>query len=615
MFSINAYEKAAKRQNSNWDDYCQEKSQKIQFSNGNVSFKDYTAEYRSEGWLGRKLTALPKAALALVATIVEIANDFFDAVQNAFSKERKPLNFYTFSIVRGFEEAVGRLVMLFSDKYGSYLVDDAAFQRDSYQLLGQKFPAKPIVSQKRDYAKFDSPLVTRYASKEMSSIFSEQTKFSTWRKLWIALAESQQELGLAITDEQLDEMRHHVEDVNFERAEEFEKDLQHDVMSHIKAWGEQCPKAKGIIHLGATSCYVTDNTDLIQMRQAIDLLLPKLLTVISQLADLAEKYKDTPCLAQTHLQAAQPTTVGKRICLWLENFVMDYEELKQRKESICFLGSKGTTGTQASFLELFNGDHGKVQQLENSIAAKLGFTRLFPVTGQTYPRKQDLSIMQTLTQISVSAHKLAADMRVLAHDKEMEEPFGKSQIGSSAMAYKRNPMLSERVCAISRFVQNLDRNASETASWQFLERTLDDSANRRLVVPDGFLGVDSLLGILAKITKEPVVYAKTCEKHLQEELPFMATENILMHLVKEGKNRQEMHEKIRVHSQQAGERVKMEAKDNNLLELLENDKEIGLTKAELGSLVDVKHFIGRAPQQVEEYLRDVVRPLLQTGKK
>jgi adenylosuccinate lyase len=461
---------------------------------------------------------------------------------------------------------------------------------------------------------YESPLAKRYASKEMSQIFSEQNKFSTWRKLWLVLAEAEQELGLAITDEQLDEMRAHLDDINYARAEALEKDLQHDVMAHVMAWGEQCPKASTIIHLGSTSMYPCDNTELIQMRQAMDLIKPKLLQVIKQLAALAKQYKDVPCLAQTHFQAAQPTTVGKRICLWLDNFVRDFEELGRRQNELSFLGNKGATGTQASFLTLFEGDHEKVRKLESLIGEKMGFSKLFLVTGQTYPRKQDLTIMQMLTQLAVSAHKFALDLRVLAHDQEMEEPFGKAQIGSSAMPYKRNPMNSERICALARYVRYLENNASDTASCQILERTLDDSANRRIIIPEGFLATDGILNTLIKITKDPVVYSKTCEKHIQRELPFMATENILMYLVaKKGKNRQTMHEKIRVLAQQAGNRVKMEAEDNNLLELILNEPEFELTREELDSIVNIKNFTGRAPEQVEEYLSEVVNTIENSG--
>ncbi len=617
LFSESAFARSVKNQQSDWNAFCNKVTQKMPLSHAKVSLNDYSKEYCTEGWQGRKIVALPKALIGVVGeTATFVANTVFDALQNCFSDHPKSIKAHCFIFIRGLEGVLGQILTLFHDRVGSYLVDDARFHQECYRSYGLTLPTPEVrvIEQKEtDTTRYESPLAKRYASKEMSNVFSEQTKFSTWRQLWLALAEAEQELGLDITDEQLEEMRAHLDDINYETAEAYEKELHHDVMAHIKAWGEQCPKAAKIIHLGATSMYPCDNTELIQMRKGMELMRPKLHAVIGQLADLAEQYKDTPCLAQTHFQAAQPTTVGKRITLWLENFVMDYNELNRRIDELAFLGSKGATGTQASFLSLFKGDHDKVIQLEKRIAEKMGFSKMFPVTGQTYPRKQDLSIMQMMTQMSVSAHKLALDMRVLAHDKEMEEPFAKSQIGSSAMAYKRNPMYSERICALSRFVRNLENNAGETASWQMLERTLDDSANRRIIVPEGFLAMDGILSILMKITKDPVVYEKTCEKHIQEELPFMATENILMYLVeKKGKSRQEMHEKIRVLSQQAAQRVKMEAKENNLLTLILEDPEIGLTKEELDSIMDVKEFIGRAPQQVEEYLRDVVRPLLQS---
>lgn len=457
---------------------------------------------------------------------------------------------------------------------------------------------------------YTSPLSSRYASKEMQFIFSPDNKFRTWRKLWIVLAETEQELGLPITDEQLAELKSHAEDIDYAAAAAYEKKLRHDVMAHVHTYGDCCPTARGIIHLGATSCYVGDNTDVIIMRDALRLLKTKLLNVISRLADFAEKYRDLPTLGFTHFQPAQPTTVGKRACLWIQDLLLDLAELEHRLAHMPLLGSKGTTGTQASFLELFEGDHAKVKEADRRIAAKLGFAECFAVSGQTYSRKLDSMVLNVLSGIAQSAHKFSNDLRLLQHLKEMEEPFEKNQIGSSAMAYKRNPMRSERMAALARYLMIDALNPAVTAAGQWFERTLDDSANKRLSVPEAFLAADAILELYLNISDGLVVYPKVIEKRLLAELPFMATENILMDAVKAGGDRQELHEKIRQYSMQAAQRVKADGLDNNLLELIAADPAFGTDLASLQQLLRPENYVGRAPQQTEEFLADCVRPLL-----
>ena len=457
---------------------------------------------------------------------------------------------------------------------------------------------------------YTSPLSSRYASKEMQFIFSPDNKFRTWRKLWIVLAETEQELGLPITDEQLAELKAHAEDIDYAAAAAYEKKLRHDVMAHVHTYGDCCPTARGIIHLGATSCYVGDNTDVIIMRDALRLLKTKLLNVISRLADFAEKYRDLPTLGFTHFQPAQPTTVGKRACLWIQDLLLDLAELEHRLAHMPLLGSKGTTGTQASFLELFEGDHAKVKEADRRIAAKLGFAECFAVSGQTYSRKLDSMVLNVLSGIAQSAHKFSNDLRLLQHLKEMEEPFEKNQIGSSAMAYKRNPMRSERMAALARYLMIDALNPAVTAAAQWFERTLDDSANKRLSVPEAFLAADAILELYLNISDGLVVYPKVIEKRLLAELPFMATENILMDAVKAGGDRQELHEKIRQYSMQAAQRVKADGLDNNLLELIAADPAFGTDLASLQQLLRPENYVGRAPQQTEEFLADCVRPLL-----
>ena len=459
-----------------------------------------------------------------------------------------------------------------------------------------------------------SPLSERYAGKEMQEIFSPDRKFRTWRKLWIALAETEQELGLEITDEQIEELRAHADEINYEDAKRREKEVRHDVMAHVYAYGLQCPKAKGIIHLGATSCYVGDNTDIILMRDALDLVRKKLLNVISELAGFAAKYKDLPTLAFTHFQPAQPTTVGKRAALWLNEFMMDLEDLDYVRGSLRLLGSKGTTGTQASFLELFEGDQEKCDRIDPMIAEKMGFPGCYPVSGQTYSRKVDTRVLNVLAGIAASAAKFSNDIRLLQHLKEIEEPFEKSQIGSSAMAYKRNPMRSERIASLSRFLIADALNPAVTSSSQWFERTLDDSANKRLSVPEGFLACDGILSLVVNVVDGLVVYPKVIRRHLMAELPFMATENIMMDAVRAGGDRQELHERIRELSMQAGRVVKEEGGDNNLLELIAGDPMFGLTKEELEKTMDPVRYIGRAPYQTEKYLRDVVQPVLDANR-
>ncbi len=461
-----------------------------------------------------------------------------------------------------------------------------------------------------DRNEYQNPLISRYASKEMSFIFSEDYKFSTWRKLWVALAESEMELGLNITQEQVDELKSHIYDINYEEAEQREKETRHDVMSHVYAYGLQCPKAKPIIHLGATSAYVGDNTDVIQMAEGLKIIRTKLLNVINNLAAFAEKYRLLPTLGFTHFQPAQLTTVGKRGCLWLQDLLLDMEELDFQAERLRLRGVKGTTGTQASFMALFNGDHERIKDLDRMVTEKLGFKKSFAVTGQTYSRKLDSQVLNVLTQIAESAHKFSNDIRLLQSLKEIEEPFEKNQIGSSAMAYKRNPMRCERIAALSRFVITNSLNPAITAAAQWFERTLDDSANKRLAVPQAFLAVDSILNIMINVTNGLVVYEKMIQRHIDEELPFMATENILMEAVKNGGDRQELHEKIRQYSIEAGRRVKEEGLDNNLISLIEKDESFKLQRDKMQELLKAENFVGRAPEQVTEFLQEHVYPLL-----
>lgn len=463
--------------------------------------------------------------------------------------------------------------------------------------------------------RYISPLSERYASKEMQYIFSQDKKFKTWRKLWIALAETEKELGLDITEEQIEELKEHAEDLNLDVAKEREKVVRHDVMAHVYAYGVQCPKAKGIIHLGATSCYVGDNTDMILMADALKLVRKKLLNVIEKLAEFADKYKEQPTLGFTHFQPAQPTTVGKRATLWIQEFVMDLEDLDYVLDSLKLLGSKGTTGTQASFLELFDGNQEKIDKIDPMIAKKMGFKACYPVSGQTYSRKVDQRVLNVLSGIGVSAHKFANDIRLLQHLKEVEEPFEKSQIGSSAMAYKRNPMRSERICALSRYVMVDAMNPAVTSSTQWFERTLDDSANKRLSIPEGFLAVDGILDLCINVADGLVVYPKVIEKHLMEELPFMATENIMMDAVKAGGDRQELHERIRELSMEAGKNVKEYGKENNLLQLIAEDPVFNLTLEELEKTMDPAKYTGRAKEQVEAYLKQIIKPLLEENLK
>ena len=461
---------------------------------------------------------------------------------------------------------------------------------------------------------YKSPLTSRYASREMQELFSEDTKFKTWRKLWIALAETEKELGLNITDEQIAELKAHQDDINYDVAVAREKEVRHDVMSHVYAYGVQCPKAKGIIHLGATSCYVGDNTDIIIMTQAMKIVRKKLVNVIAHLADFAMKYKDMPTLGFTHFQPAQLTTVGKRATLWLQDLVMDLEDLEHQIKKAKLLGSKGTTGTQASFLELFDSDHEKVRKADKMIAEKMGFSDVFAVSGQTYSRKLDSQILSILSAIAQSAYKFSNDMRLLQHLKEIEEPFEKKQIGSSAMAYKRNPMRSERIGALARYVIVDSLNPAITASTQWFERTLDDSANKRISVPEAFLAVDAILSIYLNVVDGLVVYPKVINKHIMDELPFMTTENIMMQAVKKGGDRQELHERIREHSMEAARMVKAEGKPNDLLERIAKDSAFNLNQEELATLLEPKDYVGRAPEQTEEFVNECVAPILATYK-
>ena len=468
--------------------------------------------------------------------------------------------------------------------------------------------------------RYTSPLSERYASKEMQYIFSQDMKFTTWRKLWIALAETEMELGLSqdgkpvITQEQIDELKAHVDDINYDVAKEREKLVRHDVMSHVYAYGQQCPKAAGIIHLGATSCYVGDNTDIIIMNEALKLVHKKLISVIAELANFADKYKNQPTLAFTHFQPAQPTTVGKRATLWLNEFMLDLEDLEYVQGTLKLLGSKGTTGTQASFLELFDGDNETIDKIDPMIAKKMGFKDCYPVSGQTYSRKVDTRVVNVLAGIAASATKMSNDIRLLQHLKEVEEPFEKNQIGSSAMAYKRNPMRSERIASLSRYVMSDVTNTMFTSACQWFERTLDDSANKRISVPEGFLATDGILDLVLNVVDGLVVYDKVIEKRLMSELPFMATENIMMDSVKAGGNRQELHEEIRKLSMKAGENVKKYGKENNLLELIADDDKFPVGIEELNATMDPSKYVGRSASQVTEFLENIVNPILKANK-
>ena len=464
------------------------------------------------------------------------------------------------------------------------------------------------------YDKYQSPLSERYASKEMQYIFSPDMKFRTWRKLWIALAETEKELGLNITDEQIEELKAHQDDINYDVAKEREKLVRHDVMSHVYAYGVQCPKAKGIIHLGATSCYVGDNTDVIVMNEALKLVRKKLINVMAELAKFADKYKAQPTLAFTHFQPAQPTTVGKRATLGLMELKMDLEDLDYIIDGMMLLGSKGTTGTQASFKELFENDTEKIRKIDPMIAEKMGFKKCFPVSGQTYSRKLDTKVANVLAGIAASAHKFSNDIRLLQHLKEVEEPFEKNQIGSSAMAYKRNPMRSERIASLARYVMIDALNPAITSATQWFERTLDDSANKRLSIPEAFLAVDGILDLYLNVVDGLVVYPKVIEKRLMSELPFMATENIMMDAVKAGGDRQELHEKIRTLSMEAGKNVKEKGLDNNLLELIAADESFGMSIDDLKACMNPINYVGRSVEQVDEFLSEVINPVLEENK-
>lgn len=462
--------------------------------------------------------------------------------------------------------------------------------------------------------RYVSPLSERYASNEMQYIFSPDMKFRTWRKLWIALAQTEKELGLNITNEQINELKEHQEDINYEVAKEREALVRHDVMAHVYAYGVQCPKAKGIIHLGATSCYVGDNTDIIVMTEALKVIKKKLLNVMDVLSKFALEYKDLPTLAFTHFQPAQPTTVGKRAALWLMELKLDYDDIDYVINSMLLLGSKGTTGTQASFLELFDGDHEKIKELDKKIAKKMGFEGCYPVSGQTYSRKIDSRVLNILAGIATSAHKFSNDIRLLQHLKEIEEPFEKHQIGSSAMAYKRNPMRSERIASLANYVIVDALNPAITSATQWFERTLDDSANKRISVPEAFLGVDGILDLYLNVVDGLVVYPKVIHKHLMAELPFMATENIMMDAVKAGGDRQELHEKIRTLSMEAGRNVKEKGLDNNLLELIANDPTFPMSLEDLEATMDPSKYVGRSKEQVEEFISEVINPILEENK-
>ena len=461
---------------------------------------------------------------------------------------------------------------------------------------------------------YQTPLNGRYASEEMKHLFSDDVKFSTWRKLWVALAESEQTLGLDISDEQIAELKEHIYDINYDVAREREKVVRHDVMSHVYAYGMQCPKAAGIIHLGATSCYVTDNTDILNIYEGFRIIKKRLLGVIKLLADFADKYKDVPTLGSTHGQAASPVTVGKRASLWLQNFMENLDELEFVVSHMKMHGCRGATGTQETFMKLFEGDEEKVKAVDKMIAEKFGFKEVYPVSGQTYPRNFDVRVLNCLSEIAVSAYKMAEDIRILQRDKEIEEPFAKNQIGSSAMAYKRNPMRCERICSLARYVESEAANAVNTANVQWFERTLDDSANRRMSIPESFLGTDAILMICANVIDGLVVYEKTIEKRLQAELPFMATEDILMRAVKNGGDRQALHERIRIHSMEAGKQVKMYGMPNDLVKRIASDEAFGMTEEEINEILDPKNLIGRCPNQVKDYLKDYVYPVLEANK-
>ncbi|MHC4877017.1 MAG: adenylosuccinate lyase [Planctomycetota bacterium] len=454
---------------------------------------------------------------------------------------------------------------------------------------------------------YSNPLISRYASREMAQLWSPQRRHETWRRLWIALAEAERELGLDISEQQIAELKANVSNIDFDAAATYERELRHDVMAHVHAYGDQCPSAKGIIHLGATSCYVTDNADLILIREGLEMVRSRLVSVISALGEFAAQYRDLPTLGFTHLQPAQPTTVGKRATLWCYDLVLDLEEIEHRIESLRFRGVKGTTGTQATFLSLFGGDHAKVEQLNELVTRKLGFDESYAVTGQTYSRKVDSHLLASLSGLAQSAHKAGSDLRILQSRKEIEEPFEKKQIGSSAMAYKRNPMRAERMCSLARFVTSMQSTADQTFATQWLERTLDDSAVRRLSIPQAFLAIDAVLILYRNVADGLVVYPKTIEKHLSEELPFMATEEILMAGVQAGGDRQDLHERIRVHSQEAARQVKAEGLPNDLISRLQEDE--GFAGVDLTGALDAKKYIGRAPEQVDAFLRDIVQPI------
>ena len=458
-----------------------------------------------------------------------------------------------------------------------------------------------------EHEQYDNPLISRYASNTMCRLWGAQRKFATWRQLWIALAEVQQELGLPVTDAQIEQMKSRRDDIDFDAAATYERQLRHDVMAHVHAFGDVCPDARPIIHWGATSCFVTDNTDLMLLRDALSLVRDRTVAVLDRLADFARQHRALPCLGFTHLQPAQPTTVGKRACLWAYDLVQDLQEIEHRLTMLRARSTQGTTGTQASFLSLFDGDHDKVRQLERRVAEKIGFGETYAVTGQTYPRKVDGQILDTLSGVGQSTHKAASDLRLLAHRKEVEEPFEETQIGSSAMAYKRNPMRCERMCALARFAINLAPNAAQTTSTQWMERTLDDSANRRLVIPQAFLAIDAILILYRNVADGLVVYPNVIARHLDEELPFMVTEEILMTAVMAGGDRQQLHERIRQHSQEAATVVKQHGQRNDLLDRLRGD--VSFRQVDFDTIVDSSQFVGRAPQQVDEFLAEVVQPI------
>ncbi len=458
-----------------------------------------------------------------------------------------------------------------------------------------------------DHETYENPLITRYASREMARLWGDRERFGTWRRLWVALAEAQRELGLEITQAQIDQMREHVDDIDFAAAAAYEREKRHDVVAHIHEFGDRCPAARPIIHLGATSCFVTDNTDLILLRRSLDLLRQRLAGTIDRLAAFAAAERSTACLGFTHLQPAQPTTLGKRACLWLQDLVFDLEDLEYRADRLRARGVKGTTGTQASFLQLFGGDHEKVRQLDRRVAEKMGFASTYPVTGQTYSRKVDAQLIEALSGLAQSCHKFATDVRILAHRKEVEEPFESGQVGSSAMAYKRNPMRSERICGLARFLMSLPANTAQTVATQWMERTLDDSANRRLVLPQAMLAADAMLILMRNVVEGLVVYPKVVERHLREELPFMATEAILMAAVEAGGDRQTLHEAIRRHSHEAGAIVKRDGGSNDLLARLKDDPQF--STVDVDALADPTRFVGRAPEQVDEFLAEVVAPI------